>query len=240
MLEIKVVEMDGIKVRFRECERGIIDEVFVENPYRIEEIPLGSTVVDVGAHIGTVTLRCAVERGCQVYAYEPSDGTFALLVENVGLNGLEDRVSCFNQAIGGCREMRNFYVEETQGSSSLYLGENPDFADLPLKAERIQCTTLKHIFEENSLEHCDFLKMDCEGAEREVFNEEAEPYFRRVGRVVLEWHNYDGEKYAEYLRRLGFSVRLTGTGERADVYVPGYERGMLYAKAGELGSGGIE
>ena len=232
-MEIKVVEMNGIKIRFRECERGIIDEVFVENPYKIEEIPRGSTVVDVGAHIGTVTLRCAVERGCQVYAYEPSDGTFALLVENVRLNGLEDRAKCFNQAIGGRDEIRNFYFDEILGSSNLYLGQNPDFADRALRVTQVQCVTLGRIFEDNGIERCDVLKMDCERAEREVFNDEAKPYFRRVGRVMLEWHSYDGGKYAEYLERLGFSVQLTGTGVHEGVYISQYERGMLYAKAGE-------
>ncbi len=229
-MEINVVEMNGVKIRFRERERGIIDEVFVENPYRIEEIPRGSTVVEVGAHIGTVTLRCAVERGCKVYAYEPSDRTFALLVENVRLNGLEDRVKCFNQAIGGRNEIRNFYVDELSGSSNLYLGQNPDFADRDLRVTPVQCVTLGRIFKDNDIEHCDMLKIDCERAEREVFNDETELYFRRVDRVMLEWHSYDGETYAEYLRRLGFSVLLTGTGLPTSPYSPSFERGMLYAK----------
>ncbi|GAH51447.1 unnamed protein product, partial [marine sediment metagenome] len=79
-------------------------------------------------------------------------------------------------------------------------------------------------------ERCDVLKMDCEGAEKEVFNEKSEPYFRRVDRVMLEWHSYDGETYAEYLRRLGFSVLLTGTGLPTPPYSPSFERGMLYAR----------
>ena len=227
---INIIEVNGIKIRFRERDRGIIREVFREDAYRVEEIPEGSLVIDIGAHIGTVTLRCAVERGCQVYAYEPSGESFALLVENVGLNGLEDRVSCFNQAIGGRYETRDFYVEETHGSTSLYLGDNPDFADLHLKVERVQCTTLKRIFEDNGIEHCDVLKMDCEEAEREVFTEEAEPYFKRVDYLMLEWHNYDGHVYAEYLRRLGFSVVLTGCGDPPPPYDPTFARGMLYAR----------
>jgi len=190
-----VIELNGIEIRFREQDRGIIREVFTENPYRIEEISEGSLVVDVGAHIGTVTLRCAVERGGKVYAYEPSGESFALLVENVQLNHLGDRVKCFNKAVGGSMQ-----------------------------------TTLKQIFEENGLERCDVLKMDCEGCEREVFIEENTPYFKRIDRIVMEWHNYDGHVYADYLRRLGFSVLLTGTGLPQLAYDPTFARGMLYAR----------
>ena len=231
-MEAQVVERNGIKIMFRECDRGIIDEVFVENPYRVEEIPQGSTVVDVGAHIGTVTLRCAVERGCRVFSYEPSKESFALLVENVRMNGLEDRVKCFNQAICGRNELRNFYVDELSGSSDLYLAENPDFADRELRVTQVQCVTLGRIFKDNDIERCDMLKIDCEGAEREVFNDEAKPFFRRMDQVILEWHNYDGETYAEYLRSLGFNVLLTGTGLPTPPYSPSFERGMLYARRG--------
>lgn len=232
----ETIELNGVKIRFREEDRGIIREVFRENPYRIEEIPEGALVIDIGAHIGTVTLRCAVERRCRVCAYEPSCDNFALLVENVGLNHLEDRVKCFNQAIGGRREVRVFHNHPlSSGGGSLSLGENPDFAGLPLKVERVQCITLKDIFEENGLSFCDVLKMDCEGAERDVFTDDADPYFRRVGRVLLEWHNYDGHVYANYLKRLGFSVLLTGCGDPPPPpYDPTFGRGMLYSRRLDL------
>jgi len=201
----------------------------MENAYGIEEVPEGSLVIDVGAHIGTVTLRCAVERGCRVYAYEPNVESFALLAENVQLNHLGDRVKCFNQAIGRHREIRDFYVEPSSGSSSFYLGDNPDFADRNLKVEKIQCITLKDIFEDNDVTFCDVLKIDCEEAEREIFNDEASPYFKRVGYLILEWHNYDGHIYAKYMRRLGFSVKLTGCGDPPPPYDPTFARGMLHA-----------
>ena len=224
-----IIELNGVKIRRRERDRGIIREVFMENAYGIEEVPEGSLVIDVGAHIGTVTLRCAVERGCRVYAYEPNVESFALLAENVQLNHLGDRVKCFNQAIGRDREIRDFYFERSSGSSSFYLGDNPDFADRNLKVEKIQCITLKDIFEDNDVTFCDVLKIDCEEAEREIFNDEASPYFKRVGYLILEWHNYDGHIYAKYMRRLGFTVKLTGCGDPPPPYDPTFARGMLHA-----------
>ena len=137
--------------------------------------------------------------------------------------------------IAGTSGVRDFYVMRTHGGSSFYIAEHPDFqllvdAGRILRVEKVECTTLKGIFEDNGLERCDFLKMDCEEAEREIFSPESRPYFKRVNSIALEWHNYDGHKYAGYLRRLGFSVLLTGCGVPPPPYSRTFGRGMLYAK----------
>ena len=222
---------EALKIRYQEGDEGIIKEEFYENPYHIEEIPENSVVLDLGAHIGTFALHVAKMRGCTVYAYEPSPDTFKLLLENVKLNKLEGQIKCFKQAVAGKSGIRKFYmVTPYSQGSSLFLDEHPDVEELITGREMVQCVTLKQVFEEHSIENLGCLKIDIEEAEREVFSEESKPYFYRAEYLALEWHNYDGEKYAEYMRGLGFSVRLTGTGERANVYVPGYARGMLYAR----------
>lgn len=233
-MEIKVVEINGIKIRYLEGGEGVIEEEFYENPYHIEKIPENSVVLDLGAHIGTFALHVAKMRDCKVYAYEPAPDTFKLLVENVELNKLEGQIKCFKQAVAGKSGIRKFYtVTPYSQTSSFFLDERPDADDIITGYAMVPCITLKQIFEEHSIENLGCLKIDIEEAEREVFNEESKPYLSRVEYLAMEWHNYDGEKYAEYMRRLGFSVRLTGTGERADIYVPRYARGMLYAEAGE-------
>lgn len=225
---------EALKIRYREGDEGIIKEEFCEDPYHIEKVPEDSVVLDLGAHIGTFALHVAKVRGCKVYTYEPVIDNFNLLAENVRLNNLEDQIKCFKQAVAGESRIRKLWKcgKFSQGSS-LFLDEHPDAEEIIKGFEMVQCVTLKQIFDENNIENVGCLKMDIEEAEREVFSEESRPYLSRVEYLALEWHNYDGEKYAEYMRRLGFSVLLTGTGERADVYVPGYSRGMLYAEAGE-------
>jgi len=224
---------EPLEIRYLEGEEEIIREEFYENPYFIEEIPENSVVLDLGAHIGTFTLHVAKMRGCKVYAYEPAPDLFNLLVENVELNKLEDQIECFKQAVAGESGIRKlWYHGVVSKGHSLFLDEHPD-ADETIKGSiMVPCVTLKQIFEENSLESVGCLKMDIEEAEREVFNEEAKPYLSKVEYLAMEWHNYDGEKYSEYMRGLGFSVLLTGTGEGADTYDPGFQRGMLYAWRG--------
>jgi FkbM family methyltransferase len=60
--------------------------------------------VDVGANVGTYTIWAA-EQGAEVIALEPAEDTFALLVENVALNGYN--VHAMQAAAGaGCGTAR--------------------------------------------------------------------------------------------------------------------------------------
>lgn len=222
-------EINDIKVKYRpECDdEAIIKEVFYENPYQVEVIPMNGIVLDFGAHIGTFTLRCVKERNCMVYAYEPCSENFTLLEENIKLNKFSDNVKTFKLAVASSTQSRKFYRYPKSLQSArfnCYISNFEGWIE-----EEVQCTTLKKIFEENRLFHCDFLKIDMEEAEKEVFNLESQPYFQKARRIVLEWHNYDGHVYAELLRRLGFTVELAGTGLPQPRYDPTFARGMLYA-----------
>ena len=102
---------------------------------------------------------------------------------------------------------------------------------------RVNCVTLKDVFLNNDLTGCDVLKIDCEGAEKEIFCDEFKTCLGQASLILLEWHNYDGAFYAEYLRNIGFLVSITGCGCPAPPYDPTFARGMLYAR--QYQSGGI-
>ncbi len=219
-----LIERGGIKFNLREDEEQVVVEAFSEDPYRIETIERGGVVIDLGAHIGTFALRCAVERDCMVYAYEPSPSTYELLVENVTINGLEGKVIPFKLAVGETVGRRRLYsVVGVPIASSLY-----PHCDLDEEEQFVQCVTLKKIFEDNDISTCVALKIDCEEAEKEVFSEESEEYFKRTSYVALEWHFYDGRIYADYLSNLGFSTLLTGCGDPPPPYQITFGRGYLY------------
>lgn len=74
------------------------------------------------------------------------------------------------------------------------------------------------------------IKLDCEGAEWEIFNHDPD-WMDMVSLVTMEWHNYDGDNYATILKAHGFEVELTGTGPKpAPAWDKSMARGMLYAK----------
>ena len=56
--------------------------------------------IDAGANIGAYTVLAAGVAGSRVMAFEPAPTTFRSLTLNIQLNGLADRVTAFNVALG--------------------------------------------------------------------------------------------------------------------------------------------
>lgn len=210
-------------MNYRKEEKGLISEIFDEDAYRFENITENGLVIDIGASMGVFSLRCAKERGCTVYAYEPCSHSFKLLSENINLNNMQNKIKAFKIAIGARNEVRKFYYNPNHpGNSSLYPHE------AICEEELVNCNTIKSIYEDNNVLHCDALKIDCEEAEREIFTEESKLFFKCTDYVALEWHSYDGHIYGDYLEKLGFSILLTGCGDPSPPYDITFGRGMLY------------
>jgi FkbM family methyltransferase len=219
---------NGIRLKHREHagDEAVIQEVFDEDVYRVHDIKKGNVVIDIGAHIGTFTLRCCIERDCIVYAYEPNPYSYELLVENVRLNHVENKVKMFNCAVGKSCGKRRFHVYNIQQAASFSILEGYE-SD---KQITVDCIDPKLLFQANNLFSCNLLKIDAELAEQEIFTDEFSPYLAKAKRIILEWHYYDGHIYRDYLKNLGFIVLLTGCGVPVPPYDPTFARGMLYAK----------
>jgi FkbM family methyltransferase len=59
----------------------------------IDGIPSDAVLWDIGANVGLYSCYCAKQRGCRVYAFEPSVFNLELLARNIYLNGLTQSVT---------------------------------------------------------------------------------------------------------------------------------------------------
>jgi FkbM family methyltransferase len=169
------------------------------------EIGPGMTVVDLGANIGYYTLLAAsiVGPAGKVYAIEPFPANFELLHRNIRANGYEaiveasrsavsDRVGTARLYLGGAA---NLHTLVRDGSTR---GEEPPFID-------VETTTLDAFLVDKR--PIDFLRMDIEGGECQVFDGMTET-LRRPSRptIFFEVHP-DGPvdpdpRYTERIERL--------------------------------------
>lgn len=205
---------------------GVIKEVFFEDPYIITSIPNNSLVIDIGAHIGIFSLRCAKERNCTVYSYEPCEDNYKLLVDNIRNNHLDDKINASKKAVCNQSGMREFYVDPYHyaGSSFYlkYLAEKNAFGR-HYYAEKVECTTLTQIFDDNNIEHCHVLKMDCELEEKNILlDKDSADILEKIDKIMLEFHCLPyGKEIAEYLKNKGFSIYCNNQFQ--------FERGTIYA-----------
>jgi FkbM family methyltransferase len=111
-------------------------------------VPKGGVVVDVGAHIGTVSVPLA-RQGLKVISFEPSPESYNLLVTNAGLNHVA--VDARNNAVGERRERATLETPHggNAGANTLLVGEGS-----------VSVVTL-----DDEIEHADAIKIDVEGME---------------------------------------------------------------------------
>lgn len=206
----------------------VIREVWDEDCYRLNEIPDGSIVLDVGAFYGEFGLICAVNKGCTVWAYEPTRANLDISELNRAINRQGLRHTIYHSAIGSSRSSlgKIYYRPDHPAGSGMdqYSGsvEEPVYVntlDFELDraidkfGERIPIT----------------VKLDCEGSEAEIFKDES--WIPHVDIVTMEWHNHDGDFYAGILEKHGFNVELEAGGPKPrpkwDKSIGG---GLLFAK----------
>lgn len=191
--------------------RALADEIFEEDCYHVARIPDDSIVIDVGACYGEFAIRCAVEKRCRVLACEPSAENRAILTMNRQLNDLtEDQVAISQLAVGRPGR-RNFLHRPDHPAGSLLEGDasrgcagTVSEVDVIAIADQIQLARTRWGY----LPVC--VKMDCEGAEHEIFAEV--DWIDQVQVIAMEWHDHDGLHFKALIEPRGFSVLVEGGG----------------------------
>lgn len=191
----------NVETILRMCARpgttdaGVIDEVFRMDSYRLNGIRLdGATVLDVGANIGAFSLRAA-SLGARVIAVEPEAANRGVFEKALALSGLASRVELLPIALG--KEAGLSHADGTGGGVRAV-------AD---PAGTIPMRRLDDILPD----HVDLLKIDCEGAEREILG--TSQLLERCGRIVGEWHeSNEGPFVGDLVRHLlrTHSVEIAG------------------------------
>ena len=158
-----------------EKEQGIYDEIWVDKVYG--DVAHGWTVLDIGANIGFFTLF-ALEASARVYAYEPEEKNFDRLKSQLDEN--KTAANIYRCAVASDNEGRNLYLNAEN------IGGHRITHDAGGGIQRVPSITLNQIIEE--VGHVDLIKMDCEGAEREIFWVATPETMAKIDRIRMEYH----------------------------------------------------
>jgi FkbM family methyltransferase len=199
---------NGYKVITTPDARFVLNEIFLDGVYDVPGVDLAKcrSVLDIGANVGMFALY-VLSRAPQarVYCFEPSSHTFSVLERNIEAN--HARIKPFRVAVAGSNGVAHLSLTGNSVEFAL-AGAGP-------ATERVECVDLQRVFELTGVETFDFVKMDIEGAEREVFAATSDELLTRIHALALEWHHSWDELglLAERFRSAGFQanrVRLHG------------------------------
>ena len=132
-------------------------------------LPRSRTVLDVGANVGDWTaLALSINPGLAIHCFEPSRFTYQKLLARK----FPPTVICNNFGLSSSVKETKLHVFET-GSPLNSLYPRAGLEDLGIKSqlqeEVIQLSTVDRYCREKNLSQIDFLKLDVEGHELEVF-----------------------------------------------------------------------
>jgi FkbM family methyltransferase len=202
----------------------VVDQEYVPNGYAITETDL---VLDIGANIGAFAVYAATRaRRGRVISLEPVRDSYRLLVHNVAVNRC-DNVTTRRAALVARQGPTRVYLSPYGSGGHSVL---PDLALQNLHFEQVEGLTLADLLQEYQLPRCDFLKLDCEGAEFEVAQGTPPAVWQQVAKVVVEYHTFPDRDKLQQSRQL--AERLIELGFTVDRYtdVVGTNWGMIYAR----------
>ena len=215
---------NGVRLRDQEgTASGTIAVVFIRKHYG--SVVGKSTVVDIGANIGTFSIYAASsDSGVRVFAYEPIRANYEVLLKNISENGFQSRVTAFNMGVASKTEKRTFYLSSSP-EHSLFVEAEQD------AGVSVDCLSLNDVLERNKLSKVDLLKINAEGAEYEILYSTSRECFDKIDEIRLEYHEHQSETHNvdDLLRFLGRARVHQGILLRVQA-----ERGIRVAQEGAL------
>lgn len=182
--------------RYLTNDYDMITSVMIEDAYRLQHFPFkpGMTAIDLGGHIGTVSLMLA-SMGVHVYSVEIIPENIKIFKDNISLNGYQQFIKIYHRAIASVsnKAVKAAYQDVEDVPTGFYhhflghtwMGHNKNIRG---KSFAIKTISLEDIFIENKIEHCHFLKTDLEGAEWDAFKDVPDDILRRIDVINGEVH----------------------------------------------------
>jgi FkbM family methyltransferase len=170
-------------LRFKTSDIPTFDQIFMAKEYdfRVQQPP--KVIVDAGANIGLTSIFFANRYPeAKIIAIEPEASNYEMLKinvapynnivpMNVALWNKNDEISLVDPGLGKW----GFMTQEAEDEGAV--------------THKIKSLTVDKIMQDNGIEKIDILKIDIEGAEREVFRDSSS-WIKNVDSLIVELHEH--------------------------------------------------
>lgn len=201
-------------VRGRTSDADVFSQIFVEQEYRcIDDLEDVRLIVDAGANVGYSSAFFLTRfPEARIIALEPDPDNYETAKRNLSPWG--DRVTLLQAALWSA-----------PGTVSLCEGTD-GWGRQVSQGDGVRAVTMPSLIEDYGLDSIDLLKVDIEGAEREVFGNAG--WLRYVRNMVVELHGseetrifHDAIRHRAYrLSTFGeLTVCLSGPEPNLDAYI---------------------
>jgi FkbM family methyltransferase len=183
----------------------IIEEVFLDHFYDTN-LPnnLNPTIVDVGGNHGYFSIRMKeLFPESTIYSFEPDESNFAMLVRNISSVRSTKPIRARQKGVCAHTRVETLYIHPTNigGHSIIAETENQE-------TESISIVGLEEFMLQHDIQKIDFLKLDCEGAEKEILESLNVNLAKKIHKIVYEPtpRLYNPVEMNKFLEKLGYKI----------------------------------
>jgi FkbM family methyltransferase len=189
-------------LRLRSSDVTLFRSIFLDLEYDWPIAKCPSVIVDAGANVGFTSVFFARRYPqARIIAVEPDSSNFAILTRNTEpyANITAIRAALWKES------KRLAIVDPGLGYWAFRASDNEEDAAGEKSRGAVEGVTLDRVLADRGLNHIDILKVDIEGAEKELF-ESSGTWIDRVGAIVVEIHDYTGCREAVYAATKNFAI----------------------------------
>jgi FkbM family methyltransferase len=198
-----------VHVRTGTTDIEVLQQVLLDHEYEFSLPATPKVIVDAGANIGLASIYFAnTYPNAVIVALEPDPSNFKLLEINTARY---PQIKPMNVALWNKNKQINLFYSGGGHCGFRTLEEN--FGALP-HCGGVRAVTLDALMQSLGVEFIDVLKVDIEGAEREVFQNSSK-WIGQVGVLMVELHDFwqPGCSEAFYAATKGFRPEIIMKGE---------------------------
>jgi len=175
-----------VSLRSNTSDIKAFKQILWKNSYDISLPEKPSIIIDAGANIGLASVYFSNKYPkAIIYAIEPESGNFKLLENNTQFyknvvryhNALSNKPNLQLQVIDNGHSNWGFTTEEAKNVEKSFI------------VETVHTITIDEIVQENNIEIIDLLKIDIEGAEKELFESNYQNWIPKTRCIVIELHD---------------------------------------------------
>lgn len=173
-----------LRLRIPSSDVAAYEQVFIGQEYDFACAAPPRVIVDAGANIGLASIYFANKYpAASIIALEPERSNFELLRENVRAY---PRVTPVQAALWNRNDEINL-VDPGLGKWG-FMTEARDSPRSRPACHTVRAMTVDQVMQDHGLEKIDILKVDIEGAEKEVFADST-AWIDRVDAIIIELHD---------------------------------------------------
>jgi len=223
---------DYVKKSFINSDKGgkwnilaVFNEIIGHKVYHNDfvNVEKDDFVIDIGFNYGLFSMVSLKNNPKKIIAFEPNPK----LVSNYQKFLNHEKIELHQKAVSNKEGIVTFKENNDPGMSTLSndLITHPGWGDVNTTYE-VELINFYQFLQENNINRIDYLKVDCEGSEYDIFDSIPNEYLtNQVKKIALEFHyKFEDEKVQKLYNKIldcGFETKVVHNGPSL---------GMIYAK----------